>query len=155
MKKFISAAMLTALMLSSDLYGQHPGQAPRSPRRVPVTVAILDTLTASPFRIARRNEGPVLDMILLRPDADSTVLSAAVRELLLIRGAQGDTARAPGMVRVRPRSTPRAASGPVLPWARRVVRDVQIATPKQVAGIGVVRSVQVWLPPQRGRSPVR
>jgi len=33
----------------------------------------------------------------------------------------------------------------------RVVRDLNAAPPREVSGVGHVRAVQIWLPPQRAR----
>ncbi|HEX8830906.1 MAG TPA: hypothetical protein VF705_07070 [Longimicrobium sp.] len=122
----------------------------RRPTRVPVTVALEKTLpAATPFRILRRADLDPRDVILLGPDADSTVLSTAVWQLLIMRQVQGDTAARTDIVRVRRRDAGVRGTR-VLPWARRVVDDLNRTAPRTVAGVGSVPAVVIWLPPQRG-----
>jgi hypothetical protein len=156
MKTLLRAALLVAAFVNCDLHAQQSAGAAPRPRRVPVTVVMLDTLASgTPFRILRRTEVDPRDVIVLRSDADSATLSAAVHELLLIRSVQGDTARsgAGGLVRVRPHTRAPGRTVRMLPWGRRVVDDVRAAQSRAVAGVGTVRAVQIWLPPQRGRGP--
>lgn len=127
------------------------GNGARGPTRVPVTLALTDTLpAAAPFRILRRADLDPRDVIVLRRGADSLALSAAVEQLLLMRQLQGDTATTSGMVRVRARDS--AGRAPrTLPWARRVVDDLHRAPPRPVAGVGTLPALVIWLPPQRAR----
>lgn len=147
-------ALLVALVCAvgpSTLLAQE-GNATRRPTRVPVTVALVDTLPATvPFRILRRLDLDPRDVIVLSRSADSVSLSAAVEQLRLIRQVQGDTATSSGMVRIRPRGGMGRGSQ-VLPWARRVVTDLHAAAPQPVAGVGTVPMVVIWLPAQRGRT---
>ena len=75
----------------------------------------------------------------------------------MVRQVAGDTATATGQVRVR-RSVATAPQRPY-PWAARVVNDLKAAQPRVVAGIGTVRAVEIWFPPQhrggtqQGRAP--
>lgn len=124
----------------------------RRPTRVAVTLALADTLSGGDaFRILRRADAEPHDVILFRPGADSATLSEAVEHLLLIRARQGDTARTTGLVRVRRGADAAGAGFRMLPWAGRVMADLARAGRRSIPGAGTVRSVRIWLPPQRGR----
>jgi hypothetical protein len=142
------AAVLTALLVVA---GRGNGQqnAPRGHPRVPVVVVMLDSaLAASPgYRIVRRHGGGPDDVIELAPTADAATFSDAVRRLMLVRRTTGDTASTGGEVRVRGGATP-AGGGAALPWADRVLGDLRAADRRQVAGLGRVRTVRIWLPAQ-------
>ena len=152
-KPLLCAAVLVA-SVRTELQAQQTAAA-RAPTRVPVTVALVDTLAGdAPFRILRRATVAPYDVILLRANADSAALSAAVQDLISIRQVQGDTARAAaGVVRVRRPSATPGQRMRMLPWARRVIDDLRRAERQAVAGVGSVPAVQIWLPPQRGRRP--
>ena len=118
-------------------------------QRVPVTIVLVDTSAVeSQFEIMRRTTAQPLDVILLRGNHTAGTLSEAVRRLLLIRAAQGDTTASEGLVRVRAHRPALAAQRPY-PWAVRVLGDLTRSTPRVVSGIGLVRAVEIWLPPQR------
>ena len=90
--------------LTHPLHAQREGypSAPERPMRVPVTLALVDSLpSGAPFRILRRADVSPSDVILFRTGGDSTTLSEAVEQLVLTRRMQGDTAQARGAVRVR------------------------------------------------------
>lgn len=152
----IAILLLTCLPLPS--LGQAtttapPGNAELRPR-VAVTVVLEDTTAATPgFRIIRRVDQRPLDVIVLSGPADGETLSEAVRTLLMVRQVGGDTATRAGQVRVR---RPDAGTRPLprpYPWAARVVGDLRAAPPRDVAGIGTFRAVEIWFPPQRPRAP--
>ena len=119
------------------------------PKRIPVTVALLDELppAQAPFALLRRTEDEGGDVILLPAAADANLLSEAVRALLTVRRHQGDRAAQGGMLRV----TARASRPPALPWAARVLGDARRTSARSIAGVGTARSVVIWLPPQRPR----
>ncbi len=151
--QLLTAVLLSVLLLPSADALLHSQQAPTRPSRVPVTLAMVDrTLTGGEsYRILRRVDQSPHDLLLLRSDADVAALSGAIENLLLIRAQTGDTARVSGTMRIR-----RTAGGPerpsrVLPWAGRVLNDLRRAQPRPVVGIGIVPTVEVWLPPQPGR----
>jgi hypothetical protein len=105
----------------------------------------------APYRILRRADVAPNDVILLRSGSDAAVLSEAVGNLLLIRAQTGDTAQVSGAVRVK---RAQGASGRVprsFPWAGRVLNDLRQAQARDVPGVGSVPSIEIWLPPQRGR----
>ena len=130
-----------------------PGHAQaRRPTRVAVTVALVDRLPDSVVILRRKNVEP-LDVILLQPGADSRQLSSAVYDLLTVRQVSGDTADAPSRLRVRAKQRP--VERPVLPWAARVMAHIRQAEPRPIPGVGTVRAVQIWLPPQYWRNHAR
>lgn len=124
-----------------------------APTRVPVTLAIVDsTLTGDgSFRILRRADQSPHDIILLRHDIDVAELSGAIESLLLIRGQTGDTAKVNGTTRIQRSGRNPERPSRVLPWAGRVLNDLRRVQPRAVAGVGIVPTVEVWLPPQASR----
>lgn len=143
--------MLIGFPFGAELDAQESAGNSGRPTRVPVVLALVDTLTGdAPFRILRRAEVTPHDVILFRVGADSATLSAAVHDLLSIRRVQGDTTRSgAGAVRVRQPVRTAAREVRMLPWARRVMEDLRRADRRVIAGVGAVPSVQIWLPPQR------
>jgi hypothetical protein len=125
--------------------------SPARVHRVPVAVAIAPAAqpSNSGYAILRRvNEQPK-DVILLNPEAvDAAHLSAAVRELVLIRRATGDHPSKGHRARVRSGPNPPRGAAAPLPWAQRVVDDLAKASPRSLPGVGPVRTVTIWLPPQ-------
>ena len=155
---FLLAVALNAAGLvapGASLHAQQTGQHTSAghPSRVPVTLALVDSVPGgAPFRILRRANSSPRDVIVFRRDADSTALSEAVGQLLLMRATQGDTAGSSGMVRVRRPDSPERRPR-VLPWARRVMDDLWVAERRIIEGVGTARALEIWLPPQRGRRP--
>jgi hypothetical protein len=141
--------MMAMLGIAGPLRAQASHE--RQPTRVPVTVAVVERLPAGntePFLILRRADLDPRDVILLTSaSADGRRLSSAVEQLLMNRAVRGDTAARTSAVRVRRRQP--QAERPELPWAERVLREVRRAEPRLVAGVGVVRAIQIWLPPAR------
>lgn len=136
---------------------------PQAPRRVPVTVVLADQLSRpdAPFVIQRRANSRPGDVIVLRSDATPSQLSDAIRALMTARQAGGDSASVTGTMRMRPhasssavgaRGRPAGGRMPrnVFPWADRVLRDLRQSPVREVAGIGRVKAVEVWLPRQNG-----
>jgi len=151
-KNLITAGSLFLLLLlpAANSAQQTAGG---KPTRVPVTVALVDDLTPSgvPFVIQRRPDLAPHDVILLRADATADQLSDAVRSLLVVRQAGGDTALSPATLRMRPRGPQPRGERRALPWVPRVFADLRRAEHRDIAGIGRVRAVEIWLPPQRRR----
>lgn len=136
-------AMVVAI--ASEAVSQSPALSPR----VPVTVAIADDgYGPEPFRLLRRSIQEPRDVILLSPTATADDLSDAIGDLLAARRAQGDTASSTGVIRIR-----RMHSTPLhprrYPWAGRVFSDVRTAPLLEIPGVGRVRALTIWLPPQR------
>jgi hypothetical protein len=150
MRRFLSFLVL-ALGAITPL--QIRAQHGRAPTRVPAVLVLVDSSATSgePFQVLRRASVEPHDVILLAQGADAWSLSAAVRQLVLLRRMQGDTSSATGPMRIRGAPTTHAA-GP-LPWAARVIEDLRNATARRVAGIGTAPAVQIWLPPQRRARP--
>lgn len=150
------AAIASAIAFSmqpAHIDAQRPAGAPT---RVPVTIVLMERPAPSdaPFGIQRRVGLEPHDVIMLRSDATGDQLSDAVRSLLVIRQGGGDTASASATMRLRPRGSQGApGSRRAFPWVQRVLADLRRAEPREVAGIGRVRAVQIWLPPQRRRAP--
>lgn len=124
------------------------------PTRVPVTIALRDTTNPSAgYRILRQAGDAPLDVIILIGKADAVTLSDAISDLLLIRRVQGDSASTDAVIRLR-RShlDPGGVRVSRYPWAHRVVNDLRRADVRDVHGVGTVRAVKIWLPPQRNRN---
>jgi hypothetical protein len=149
----LAAVALTIVPLSSRSLGAQQGS--RTPTRVPVTVALVERTEnygGDPVVLLRRTDLSPRDVILLREDtATGKQLSEAVLDLLNIRGQMGDTASMTAAVRVRPHTGAPGRARRELPWAQRVVNDVRKAELQTIPGVGTVRAVQIWLPPQRKR----
>lgn len=143
------AAVFIAAAGTHTLAGQEPPA--RRPARVPVTLVLIDRLPVgdAPFLVRRRTDVSPRDVILLRADASHVQVSEAIRTLLVARQVSGDTATHPAMLRIRPHGAGRAVSHREFPWAPRVLADLRRAELADVPGIGRVRAVQIWLPPQR------
>lgn len=159
-------AILAGLLLDPCML---PAQ-PSPPQRVPVTIVLADQLAQpdAPFVLHRRPTLAPQDVIVVRSEATVNQLSDAIRALIIARQAGGDTARVAGKMRVRPHTSGAAAGTDStglrgrrpdsarlprapFPWAERVLRDLRRAEKREVAGIGAVQAVEIWLPPQTRR----
>jgi hypothetical protein len=140
--------VIAALCAITDAQAQ-PRQA-RNLRRVPVTVAFVDSLPVpgTSFVVRRRPTETPSDVILLRPDAGAGELSDAIRTLLTARQAGGDFPITAATVRMRPHQRV-PGQRPAFPWGQRVLHDMARAAPRPVAGVGTVRAVEIFLPSQR------
>ncbi|MDQ3605446.1 MAG: hypothetical protein M3418_04560 [Gemmatimonadota bacterium] len=155
----ISILLITALVGQigmGPLFAQQQTGSSRAPTRVPVTIALVDQLPQAdaPFMVQRRPDVAPHDVILLRSTADAKQLSEAIHALLVIRQAGGDTATSRATMRMRPQQ-PQQGARPEFPWVPRVMADLRRAEPKQIAGVGTVRAVEIWLPPQHRRGARR
>lgn len=146
-------AVFTTWLSAQGLQGTQQG----SPRRVPLTVALVESIPnrGGAFVILRRSDATPADVILLTAAADAAALSNAIHTLALARSHGGDRPRKTVMLRQRPELSNPGRSRPELPWARRVLADLRGAVPRDLAGIGRVRAVDVWLPPQTNREAHR
>ena len=143
-------------MLSPAVHGTaQQGRQTAPPTRVPVSIALVDSARTgdAPYRILRRADASPHDVVLLRSTSDAAVLSEAIDNLLLIRAQTGDTAKVNGAVRVKRAQGASGRAPRDFPWAGRVLNDVRQAQARDVPGVGSVPSVEIWLPPQRGRRP--
>lgn len=145
------AAIAAALSITSfcDLRAQTaPGGG--TPARVPASVALVERLPVpgAPFVLLRDAEAESADVILLPADATPEVLSEAVAALLVIRRQRGDRPDASGMVRLA-HASGQSRARRSLPWAPQVLADLRRAPTREIAGIGTVPVVEIWLPRQR------
>ncbi len=154
MNSLYRGALILAVLAAASVmhaHAQHPTRQPHERERVPVLLAMDDSsMTAPGYRILRRAGGGPEDLIVFGSNADATTLSEAVRRLVLIRRATGDTASVGGEVRISRDTNP--ASPAPFPWAERVLRDLQSADRREVPRAGRERVVRIFLPPQRGHS---
>lgn len=147
----------TVGLVLATVIGARQGQAQTAPSAPPTRVSVAVTLVdrvpipGAPFVVIRRATASPRDVIVLPRGADAAVLSAAVYTLVASRQVAGDTSTREMTLRARPGQA-RAQHHPVLPWADRVLGDLRRADPREVAGIGRVPAVTIWLPRQR---PVR
>lgn len=120
---------------------------------MPVVLAMDDSSMAAPgYRILRRAEGGPEDLIVFGSNADPSTFSEAVRSLVLIRRATGDTAAVGGEVRARRDANPAGPAAP-FPWAERVLGDLRSADRREVPHVGRKRFVRIFLPAQRVHPP--
>jgi hypothetical protein len=130
-------------------HAQQPAERSHGRERVPVVLAMADSAMAAPgYRILRRAGGGPEDLIVFGSNADPNTFSEAVRRLVLIRRATGDTATVSGEVRV---SRDMNSAGPAapFPWAERVLGDLRAADRREVPHVGRERVVRIFLPAQR------
>lgn len=154
---FVMSASI-ALLAASPLAAQQTKQQGRS-ARVPATIVLADSFPypgTNAVIIRRRGDATDRarpDIIVLRGSTATTQeLSDAIVNLLSVRGGLGDTASSSRILRVHPHpGVSEAKPKAVLPWAQRVLADLRIAPERQIAGVGRVRAVDIWLTPQRGR----
>jgi hypothetical protein len=80
---------------------------------------------------------------------DAPTLSAAIRQLLALRSALGDAPTTSGTFRVR-RQVPQrpGAKEDELAFAPRLVGELRRAVPRQIAGVGLARAVEISVPSQ-------
>lgn len=146
MRKLIFLLMCAASIAVPTAFcaAQQAQAVPRA--RVPALVAISPELlhAETPFRLARFGGNSPRDVILLAPNADEAALTQAVEALLAVRRQSGDVPTSDATLRVRQPHRMR-----VLPWAARVLRDVHAARSREIAGVGRLQAVQIWLPAQR------
>jgi hypothetical protein len=153
------AALLVPLLTLGARGARAQPSVLHGPARVPVAVVLADSsFTSGPsYRVIRRATSEPRDLLLLGREADVSSLSAAVRELLVLRQLQGDTV-APGdqgELRLRARDTAIPRDMRLLAWGQRVLDDVRRAPMTHVTGVGTVRMVTIWLPAQSRRRSAR
>lgn len=128
-----------------------PREERLTPRRMPVAVVLVDTLPHDPgaaYEVQRRPGFTPHDVILLRTTATVEDLANAVWLVIAGRTAGGDLPAREMALRSRPHPVRGGTRRAVLPWVRRVLDDLQRAEPHEVAGLGKVRAVEIWLPRQ-------
>ena len=147
----LCAALLIILPICAPAQQSAPAN-PAVPRRVPLTIALVRTMPdpQAPFVILRRSRGTIRDIVLLPQNATAAQLSDAIRGVLTARSVAGDSASTSAMLRMRNSAGQRPRT--IIPWTERVLADLQRAPPRPLEGIGTVRSVMIWLPPQHHRA---
>jgi hypothetical protein len=150
----LALVLLLTVAMAAGLRAQD--SAPHSISRIPVTVVLVAQLPMAdePYAVLRRTDVAPHDVILIPEGATPALLSEAIQTLMFARQASGDMPSFTGYIRVKPHQR-QVAQRRQLPWAGRVLADVRNAEPAELTGIGRARSVQIWLPPQRGRGPAR
>jgi hypothetical protein len=150
----IAAALVFAVFPHSAATQQNA--ALRAPTRIPVTVVLVESALPGneAWVVQRRPGASPEDVILLRITADAGQLAEAVRTLLVIRQADGDRPNVGRTLRIRPQQRQQGAAREI-PWIPRVWADLRRAEPRVVAGLGIVRAVDIWLPPQHRRAAAR
>ncbi|HET7231716.1 MAG TPA: hypothetical protein VFJ16_17020 [Longimicrobium sp.] len=148
MRSPILTALVALILFVADAHTQRAGPPAKGSPRVPLTIAVVNELPhlGAPYEILRRTSGANLDVVLLPEGATVAQFSDAIRGVLTARAAGGDTATEPAVLRVRQRSG--VDLRPVFPWARRVLSDVEHAPVRPLEGVGMARTVQIWLPAQ-------
>lgn len=129
---------------SAELYAQGNADRERQ-RRVPVTVALVDTLPGggTGAMVLRRATQIPRDIILLkRSEATGQQLYSAALHLLTIRAIQGDTATADFSFAVRGIG---AAASPGARYAGATVARLRTLAPRLVPGVGVVPATEILL----------
>lgn len=152
MRRYLTTLVFAfAACLSWDVPGHAQAAQPRSAAgaRVPALLVLVDTLSqeAPGYRILRFPvDGDVpSDVILLPRSADPELITDAIQALQMIRSHVQNRVDAPAMLRVRVDGR-RVGRGRVLPWAGRVLGDLRSAAPRDLAGLGNVRAIRIWLP---------
>ena len=142
---------VTLAFLLTILPGYLAGQSSRA-TRVPLTIAMVEQMPHpdAPYEILRRTSGATHDVLLVSVGATADQLSDGIRGVLTARRAGGDTASQALVLRVRPRGTA-AASRPAFPWVQRVLADLERSPLRSLDGVGTVRWIRIWLPPQQQR----
>ncbi len=117
--------------------------------RVPVTIALVDEVDGSHDGavILRRADRHPNDVIMIaRREANAEIFSAAVFTLLVTRRVLGDVPEAEARIPVLREHGPRAWRSRIMPRLGRLLGGLRSAEPAWVHGVGLVRSVTVWLP---------
>ncbi len=150
------AAIFMGLLVTASLHGQ-PASGARRPTRVPVTIVQVTHIAhgGAAFTVRRRRDVAPHDVILLREGANPGDLSDAIRTLLMVRQASGDTAGAPATFRARPQGGQQQRVRAPLPWVGRVLTNLRNSEAREVPGYGRAKAVEIWLPPQHRRSAAR
>lgn len=121
------------------------------PSRVPVGVALVDRLPEAEARavVLRRRDVEPNDVILLaRESATGDHLAAAVASLLVVRKQAGQYPISDATISVKG-DAPTAWAETELPRAERIVARLRDGQPRELAGIGTVPTVTLWLKAHR------
>jgi hypothetical protein len=140
--------VLILLLITVGSANAQPGNRTRA--RIPVTVALVTEMPypGVPFVILRDAQPIPRDYILLPEDADAALLTEAINGLLLARRHGGDDPAADAVLRIRSQTNAPRSARP-LPWAARVINDLQSAPSQTVPRVGEVPAIEIWLPRQQ------
>ena len=132
--------LLLTVLLTSPLAAQ---QTPH------VTVALVDRLADSAVATIIHSPGPDGRMlVLLRArDADAITLSSAMMAVFEVRRVLGDTARSRVSLNVYGTRVPESIAPNERTLAEDYLGRLRVTKPAPLEGVGVVRSVEVTLPP--------
>jgi hypothetical protein len=150
------AATLVALCLSASVLEAQlrPRTGGRSDGRVPVTIALVDSVPVpgAPAIILRRVGVDPHDVILIaRRLASDSVVAAAVATLYSVRSSLGDTARSRITIGVRGAVARNRRGVGEIQQARQLLLRLISSPPREVRGVGVVPAVDAYLRAVSGR----
>lgn len=148
LKRLIVLVLLGGALSAGAASGQNGHGMAGSASRIPVLLAVVDTLpyTAPRFRIVRLADNSARYVVVLPADVTSELLSEAVENVRIV-SVQPDPETPRAMFRAAP-GTADSRPRRELPWAERVIRDLRDARERHVPGVGQVRAVQIWLAPR-------
>lgn len=151
-----SASVVIGVLLSASLHAQS-ASGTRRPTRVPVMIVQVERIAGGDahFMVQRRRDIAPHDVILLRADANPGHLSDAIRTLLMVRQANGDTALTAATFRARPHGGQQQRLRAPFPWVGRVLSNLRDSEAREIPGYGRAKAVEIWLPPQRRRTAAR
>ena len=146
-----SLALCFSVVPVSSVLAQVPDDSSAMTGRVPVLV--LQYTESAPGRsspvIVRRVAGSPRDIIVLPFNADAQALASALFMLTAARSASGDTASRAARIRVPILAAPNPFGEREQIKMIRALNRLALTTPRQVEGIGVVRSAVLQLLPAR------
>lgn len=120
--------------------------SPTDMKKVPVSVVMTSNFPyPGDIVILRRPDLVPSDLIVMRTEtAQADLFSEAVRDLLDIRGIDGDIPVAKTLLRTRPSgSTTRRK---LLPWSERVLNDLRGQPVQPFADFSSAQVIRIWLP---------
>lgn len=141
--------LICLVLVGHSVNAQEVRPAPARGPRVPVLLAAIDSLpmTMPRFRIIRfAGDGAAQDVIALPSNADPEMLSQAVETLQLVWSSADEHSSANAIFRMVPDSSPTSPPRQPMPWAARVLEDLRTTHERHVPGLGMVRTVQIWIP---------
>jgi hypothetical protein len=149
------ASMLLVAGVPLGAQVQRLTKAQEIARRVPVTIALVDSLSANnPVVIARRASASAHDVVLVRPSATGDQLTAALVALNTHRDLSGDTPLQDARLRTTTQ-TPGGFKKSEVQRANRIITRLKTQSPQIVEGFGRLPSTVVYLPSKSMRDGQR
>jgi len=146
----VALRVFLAVLLTSLTPHAMMAQLAESLGRVPVVVAIVDSLPPDQFPavILRKHSGSQgRDVILLdRRRANGRLLAAGVFQLLVSRNVDGEEAEKSHSLRVSPNAVPAAWTYKERLQAAHVVNRLRVKPDRELPGIGRARTTTITLP---------